>query len=270
MKHKRLLYIIATTLLLSSCSTTKLIVVESVEQSIDKTETKQLKESITIKTFDNCNKCSNPLELKAYFNSINYMKEAKNGSLILNTINPGLFKTQDVKLKKDMFFKSIYPIAYQANKEIKIERQDLILEKNIDQLMTKYKVDNIADLKIRLNVLPIPMIMAQAAIESAYGTSRFAEEGNALFGQWTTDPSGMTPREKPDSKWKVARFETPLDSARAYAINVNTHRTYIKLRGLRSKGLDPINGLDKYSQKGTEYIDIINSVIKSNNLNKYK
>ncbi|MCT4574864.1 MAG: glucosaminidase, partial [Alphaproteobacteria bacterium] len=84
------------------------------------------------------------------------------------------------------------------------------------------------------------------------------------------DKNGMTPKEKPNSVWKVARFDTPLDSARAYAFNLNTNRSYDKFRKLRAQGKDPIYGLAKYSQKGEEYINIVSSVIKVNNLNKYK
>lgn len=226
-------------------------------------------EETTTPSFKNCDNCSNPQELRTYFNSINYDKLPKTDKLILQKINKGLFKTNDVNLKKDVFFKSIYPLAYQVNKEIEKEKKDLEKGKNLEALKKKYKSNDIADLKVRINTIPIPMIMAQAAIESAYGTSRFAEEGNALFGQWTTDPNGMTPREKPNSKWKVARYNTPLDSTRGYALNVNTNGTYRKLRKLRAEGKDPIDGLDKYSQKGAEYINIVNSVIKNNNLDKY-
>ncbi|MCV6599554.1 MAG: glucosaminidase domain-containing protein [Alphaproteobacteria bacterium] len=209
-------------------------------------------------------------DLQKLFNSSDYDIDAKTSNLIISNISKDLFKTKDVKLKKDMFFKTIYPIAYQINKEIEQERYDLDHNKNLVQLMMKYKVKNIEDLRLRLNTIPIPMLLAQAAIESAYGTSRFAEEGNALFGQWTRDKNGMTPKEKPNSIWKVARFDTPLDSARAYAFNMNTNRSYAKFRELRNQGKDPIFGLAKYSQKGEEYINIVNSVIKVNNLNKYK
>ena len=271
MLNKSLLCLIATTLLLSACSTTKEIVVEPVDKpklKIEKSE--EILEEVKIQTFNNCNECSTPLELMEFFDSIDYETASKDGTLILSQITKNLFVTKDIQLKKEAFFKSIYPLAYQVNKEIKAERLDLDQGKHITKLMKKYKVNSVADLKIRLNTIPIPIIMAQAAIESAYGTSRFAKEGNALFGQWTRDPNGITPREKPDSKWKVAKFNTPLDSTRAYALNINSNKSYFKLRIMRSKGKDPVYGLDKYSQKGKEYIGLVQSVIRINNLEQYK
>jgi Bax protein len=265
-------------ILLSACSTTvqtskvqrSQIVEPSITLETVETKPKIEKEEKYNNIFIQCKQCDNPSRLQHYFNSIDYNLASKTSALLIKDITKGLFKTQDTKLKKEVFFKSIYPLAYRINKEINAEKVYMNNGKNIDKLFKKYKVDNMADLKIRLDNIPVSMIMAQAAIESAYGTSRFAEEGNALFGQWTTNPNGMTPREKPNSKWKVARFKTPLDSTRAYALNVNTNRTYINFRKLRSEGKDPIYGLDKYSQKGSEYIDIIKSVIKSNHLEKFE
>ncbi|MCT4575585.1 MAG: glucosaminidase domain-containing protein [Alphaproteobacteria bacterium] len=258
---------------------TKPIDNENKIDSIAKKDIKPVKKSEeTIKSEIEVKKASFPngievksiKDLQKLFNSSDYDIDAKTSNLIISNISKDLFKTKDIKLKKDIFFKTIYPIAYQINKEIEQERYNLDHNKNLVQLMMKYKVKNIEDLRLRLNTIPIPMLLAQAAIESAYGTSRFAEEGNALFGQWTRDKNGMTPKGKPNSLWKVARFDTPLDSARAYAFNMNTNRSYAKFRELRNQGKDPIFGLAKYSQKGEEYINIVNSVIKVNNLNKYK
>jgi Bax protein len=258
---------------------TKPIDNENKIDSIAKKDIKPVKKSEeTIKSEIEVKKASFPngievksiKDLQKLFNSSDYDIDAKTSNLIISNISKDLFKTKDIKLKKDIFFKTIYPIAYQINKEIEQERYNLDHNKNLVQLMMKYKVKNIEDLRLRLNTIPIPMLLAQAAIESASGTSRFAEEGNALFGQWTRDKNGMTPKGKPNSLWKVARFDTPLDSARAYAFNMNTNRSYAKFRELRNQGKDPIFGLAKYSQKGEEYINIVNSVIKVNNLNKYK
>lgn len=235
-------------------------------------KTLQIKEKPTpnkISVLKGCSNCYNVNNMKHYFDSINYARLSKTKNLIINKISKNLFQSEDINLKKEVFFKSIYPLVYQVNKEIKAEQKDIAKYKNLVPIMQKYGVKNIADLKARVNTIPASIFLAQAAIESAYGTSRFAEEGNALFGQWTTDPNGITPREKTNSIWKVARFDTPLDSARAYALNINTHNSYKGFRELRSRGLNPVNGLYKYSQKGTDYIDLVNSVIKSNNLNKY-
>jgi len=214
----------------------------------------------------NCQNCNSPQELRAHFEPIDYEKMYKHEELVIRDIHENLFKTHDVKLKKDVFFKAMLPIAHRINEEISEERVNLLKGKNLAYLKKKYKTNDVEELKRRVNIIPNKMILAQAAIESAYGTSRFAIEGNALFGQWTTHSSGMQPKEKPNSKWKVARFETPLDSARSYALNINTHPSYKKLRELRAKGLNPIDGLADYSQKGDGYMKIMNSIIKSNKL----
>ena len=259
---KTLKFMLAGLILMSACSSNDNYLEQNAEMA---TNTVKPRSALPL-----CTNCSNPKELKTYFDSINYIKMSKSDKLIIRDINEGLFQADDRDLKKEVFFKSTYPLAYQVNKEIKLEKRDLAKNRNIAQLMKKYKVDNVADLKVRLGTIPVSIIMAQAAIESAYGTSRFAEEGNALFGQWTTNPNGMTPREKPDSKWKVARFATPLDSARSYALNINTNSTYREFRKLRSEGKDPIDGLGKYSQKGDEYMKILSSIIDNNNLINYK
>lgn len=266
-------YLLISSLVLVSACSTSIPKPEPIETSpvvvqLPVIEEKPKEKAVSV--FQLCDNCSNPEELKAYFDSINYDKVAKSNFLILKNINKGLFSSKNTKVRKDVFFKSIYPLAYKVNKEIEAERKDLLNGKNLDKLKKKYRSDDVADLKARINTIPTTIILAQAAIESAYGTSRFAEEGNALFGQWTTDPKGMTPREKPDSKWKVARFNTPLDSTRAYALNINTHHTYKEFRRLRSAGKDPMDGLGKYSQKGDEYMKILNSIIKNNDLNIYK
>lgn len=273
--NKKHILSILTLVFLSACSNNKQADISLTEtakkdnSSIFKTEV----QNDAIKTpsvFANCADCYNANNLKQYFNSINYNQKSQTEDLIIKQVIKDLFSSKDTRLKKEVFFQSMYPIAHQVNQEIEVEKRDIANGKNIDILMKKYKVDNLTDLKIRVDTIPAPILLAQAAIESAYGTSRFAYEGNALFGQWTTNKNGMSPKERPDSKWKVAKFDTPLDSARSYALNMNTNRTYIKFRKLRSQGLDPVYGLEKYSQKGMEYVNIVNSVIKSNNLEQYR
>jgi len=266
--NKKSILLLIITIVLSSCSLTKRTTTFKEEPIVIK-ETKNIIVNKAKEKDSSINSCKTAKDLQTYFKSIDYEKKIGSEDLILKDIPVGMFDIYDAQEKKKLFFKVMYPIALKVNEEIAKEREDLLNGKNLESLMKKYKTTDLEQLKLRVDVIPIPMFLAQAAIESAYGASRFAEEGNALFGQWTTSKTGMSPSEKPDSKWKVARFKTLLDSARAYALNINTNRTYSYLRYLRSRGQDAAYGLSRYSQKGKEYIDIIHSVIRKNNLNKY-
>lgn len=128
-----------------------------------------------------------------------------------------------------------------------------------------------------LDVVPTGLAVAQAAYESGYGTSRFAIEGNALFGQWTFDDSGMTPnRARAElGRYGVASFDWPFDSVRSYIINLSRHPAYDKFRQLRAeareKGLEPdsmtlAEGLLNYSERGQTYVDTLKDIIRTNHL----
>lgn len=125
----------------------------------------------------------------------------------------------------------------------------------------------------RVDVVPTSLALAQGAVESAWGTSRFADEGNALFGQWTFGEDGITPSEQRASKgkYKVKSFPRPGLSVAAYIHNLNTHPTYEALRKLRAqqraRGLVPSGdalaaGLTKYSERGQAYVDELRSIIR--------
>ena len=123
------------------------------------------------------------------------------------------------------------------------------------------------------------MAIAQAAKETGWGTSRFAQEGNALFGQWTWSGDGIKPSEADDeSTHKVMKFNVLQASVKAYQRNLNTHTSYKEFRGaraeLRDKGkkLDSIiltEYLDKYAETGKEYVKILQQIIKQNNLRDF-
>ena len=82
-------------------------------------------------------------------------------------------------------------------------------------------------LKIRIDEVPVSLAIAQAAKETGWGTSRFAQEGNALFGQWTWSGEGLKPKDADSSKGhKVMKFNVLQASVRAYQRNLNTHSTY--------------------------------------------
>jgi uncharacterized FlgJ-related protein len=134
-----------------------------------------------------------------------------------------------------------------------------------------------AELMVRVDAVPPSLALGQAAYESGYGTSRFAREGNALFGQWTYGGKGMQPRQKRASKgdYGVAAYDWPLESVRGYMQNLNTHRAYQKLRDGRAAarsqgrvptGIELADTLTSYSEKGGEYVKTLKGIMRANEL----
>ena len=139
---------------------------------------------------------------------------------------------------------------------------------------------DLSTLKVRMDIVPVSLAIAQAAKETGWGTSRFAIEGNALFGQWTWSGEGIKPAEidSKDAKHKVMKFKVLKASVRAYQRNLNTHGSYKKFRSERANMRD--NGeeldsllladyLDKYAATGKEYTKILKQIIKQNNLKDF-
>ena len=145
----------------------------------------------------------------------------------------------------------------------------------------EYKIDDsdTAELKTRMDIVPVSLALAQAAIESGWGTSRFALEGNALFGQWTWGKKGIEPKQKDEDKnFKILNFQILRASVRAYKNNLNTNRSYEEFRNQRAilrqndekvRGLKLTKYLDKYAQDGKKYIAILEEAIKHNSLEDF-
>ena len=138
-------------------------------------------------------------------------------------------------------------------------------------------IDVIDQLLYRLDVIPAGLVLGQAAYESGYGTSRFAVEGNALFGQWTYGGQGLKPEQQREhlGDHRIASFDWPFDSVRGYYINLSSHPAYedfrklraeLKSKGQRLESLALADGLIRYSERGQEYVDTLKSIIRVNNL----
>jgi Bax protein len=136
---------------------------------------------------------------------------------------------------------------------------------------TDFTADEMMKLKRRVDIIPPSLALVQAAIESGWGSSRFAREGNALFGQWTTG-EGLKAQ---GSDARLAAFATPTKSVAAYCLNLNTHRSYTQFRHaraeMRQKGttIDGVNlagYLDRYSEKGEAYTRLIKDMIQRDGL----
>ena len=200
---------------------------------------------------------------------------------------------QSVKLKKETFIKIVLPLIVAENEKIIDDREKLKslqekkfttdLEKQwLRQKLLEYKVKkgDLKELALRMDMIPVSIALAQAAKESGWGTSRFALEGNAIFGQWTWDGQGIAPLKRDgDKNHKILKFPILRASVKAYKNNLNTHKSYSKFREkrkqLRSKnkyitGLELTDTLKNYAQTGSEYTKILNQIIKQNRLSDFE
>ena len=203
-----------------------------------------------------------------------------------------IIKIENTKKRKTLFIQIILPLIIKENNNIRLDRNKLfsILNKNkntrvekvwLKLRFKKYGVVNndLSTLKIRMDEVPISMAIAQAAKETGWGTSRFAQEGNALFGQWTWSGEGIKPSEADDdSTHKVMKFKVLQASVKAYQRNLNTHSSYKEFRSARAEmrddgvKLDAIilsKYLDKYAETGKEYVKILQQIIRQNNLTDF-
>ena len=203
-----------------------------------------------------------------------------------------LKEIQNVKKRKELFIQIVLPLILEENKKILLDRKKLfaILNKNNNSksdnewLSKKYKqygVSNkdIPTLKRRMDIIPPSLAIAQAAKETGWGTSRFALEGNALFGQWTYTDKGIKPAAADaGTTHKVMMFNVLKSSVRAYARNLNTHKSYKKMRYARAiqrdnlgklNSIELVDYLDKYAETGKEYTVILKKIIEQNNLTDF-
>ena len=203
-----------------------------------------------------------------------------------------LKKLKSTQKKKDTFIKIVMPLILDENDKILEDRNKLfkILGKPsntrgekvwLKRRFKDYKVDgeDIAELKLRMDAIPTSLAIAQAAKESGWGTSRFALDGNAMFGQWTWSEEGIEPSEKTKNQGhKILKFPMLQSSVKAYMKNLNTHRGYSELRNERAElrrknqnisGLDLVDYLYNYAQTGSEYVKILKKIIQQNNLTDF-
>ena len=204
----------------------------------------------------------------------------------------------DVTLKKRLFFRAIGPLALRNNELVLKDRQKLqaLLEQQgsmsaadhewIENLAQTYglepaayadKTELGAALITRVDIIPPSLVLAQAAEESGWGTSRFAFTGNALFGQWTWGGEGIRPEQQRGGRgdYKIAAFDAPLQSVQAHAKNLNTHNAYKQFRAERAKlranderisGNQLVDALSSYSERGLDYVKSLRSIISYNKL----
>lgn len=241
-------------------------------------------------------------DLMALFDSLDYNTQSwiegnrEVPRLTFERVSDSWHKTSNeipVQQKKMVFFRLMAPLILVANENILLER--LLVETaplsdtKLLAIATKYKLLTDKNTRLdesqrqallaRVDIMPPSLVLAQAAEESGWATSRFTLEGNAFFGQWDFSGNGMVPKQqrKELGNYGLARFDSPLASVEAYMLNLNTHNAYQKLRQLRAQlrqDNQAITGpllagtLDKYSERGQAYIDGIREMIRYNQLDQ--
>lgn len=239
--------------------------------------------------------------LQVFFQALNYdWMQLENGvpPLILENI-PVDIKDSRTKTKKRTFFMGLLPMVLLANQEITKEREEILQilhrhekresngndRERLEKLSKRYGlrgrplIDHRARTRLleRVDTIPASLVLAQAANESAWGTSRFARMGNNIFGEWTFKPgTGIVPAGRPPGEtYEVRKFSSLYESIRSYMNNLNRNGAYRLLRAARAtlrKSQQPVTGIAlakgllKYSQRGEEYIKEIQAMIRHNRL----
>tara|TARA_Y100000813_G_scaffold172742_1_gene136570 strand:- start:722 stop:1906 length:1185 start_codon:yes stop_codon:yes gene_type:complete len=257
---------------------------DSTEFSVNKNQDENyigIDTQITLNLFEN---------LKYDLKSIRLGQSVK--PIYLTKLPKDLKKIKSTNKRKETFIKIVMPLILIENEKIIEDRNKLfkILGKQSNSMGEKVwlkrrfkdydiKGEDISELKLRLDIIPTSIAIAQAAKESGWGTSRFALEGNAMYGQWTWGGDGIEPSQKDKKKeHKILKFPKLQSSVSAYMKNLNTHRGYSEFRKERSKireknktveGIDLVKYLYNYAQTGSEYVKILKKIIEQNDLTDF-
>ncbi|WP_051321600.1 glucosaminidase domain-containing protein [Chrysiogenes arsenatis] len=196
--------------------------------------------------------------------------------LTMESLPPNL-ELLPVPQKKEAFIKLLLPPILRANEQYALLREQIQHGIFDDSLYEEFKLnpdDGVEKLLRRVDTIPVSLVLAQAAIESAWGTSRFAMEGNNIFGHWTyLVGQGMVPAGREGGKSHELRiFESLEDSVQAYFYNLNTNRAYKEFREAREVTRNPLElaqHLRRYSELGEEYVEMVQRIIDYNNFQGY-
>lgn len=218
---------------------------------------------------------------------------------ILADLPEDLARIEEPGERKRLFFLSLLPMVLLINEEIAQERAELqaLFDKfdrrepladterqRVAQIAARYRIerDPLASLWVRerllerIDVIPPSVVLAQAATESGYGTSRFAQLGNNLFGELTfARGTGLSPRQRPDAPFEARRFGSLQESLQSYVRNLNTNGAYrdfwrrrarMRAAGLTLRGTELAGALTAYSERGEDYVRDLRVIINSNRL----
>ncbi len=239
----------------------------------------------------------NASTIKQLFEDTNYtLKDVREKKLVkpvaLTLLPQEIKMIESTKKRKEFFIQIVLPLILKENNNIRLDRKRLftIINKSnntkleIKWLEKKFKQyginsNDLSILKIRMDEIPVSLALAQAAKETGWGTSRFAQEGNALFGQWTWSGEGLKPKDSDKNEGhKVMKFNVLQASVRAYQRNLNTHSSYKDFRKARAELRDEDKELDSlvlaeylknYAETGDKYVEVLQKIIEQNNLKDF-
>lgn len=234
------------------------------------------------------------------YDSLGYGLDAVRGDsagvprVYLSSVPGDIKSVTNVDKRKSLFLRTMLPLILKVNEEIAADRarlQGMIAaaadgraptaadRRWLDAKSRDYGLDSpdLRKLLARMDVIPPSLALAQAAEESGWGTSRFARQGNALFGQWTTEgDTGIIPLNREEGKTHAIKaFPDLLTAVRAYAMNLNSHRAYSEFRNRRAAlraagkpldGVDLARTLNRYSERGEDYVDTLHVIMRANDL----
>ena len=239
----------------------------------------------------------NASTIKQLFKDTKYnLKDVRKSKLVkpvnLELLPNEMKMIESTKERKNLFIQIILPLILEENNQIKFDRKKLFAilnrsnnsnseKKWLNMKFKQYGVKNkdLLTLKIRMDEIPVSLAIAQGAKETGWGTSRFALEGNALFGQWTFSDNGIKPLGADSNQsHKVMKFQVLQASVRAYFRNLNTHSSYRDFRKVRAAARDNnekldslslADYLDEYAATGVKYTEILKKIIKQNSLKDF-
>ncbi|MEO1958379.1 MAG: glucosaminidase domain-containing protein [Nautiliaceae bacterium] len=207
------------------------------------------------------------------------------------------YKIKNVDKQKKAFVSIMLPLIKKENQSILKLRKKIIsifndpyflIEPNkvifLAKIASIYHIKELTNKKEflkRVDIVPPSLALAQAAVESAWGKSRFAREANNLFGHWEYSNKGLKPKSRYKNikiAYSIKIFPSIEASLRAYMLNLNRNRAYKEFRDLRKKireqnktltGTKAAETLKRYSQKKELYVKLLQFIITSNNWEKY-
>ena len=251
------------------------------------------------KSVDYISQADEMLEIfkKYEFSVDSFLNDESANLIIFSSLPEDFMEIEPVNERKKLFINTLLPIIYSENLKILEDRKKILDWWNESQgenfsrdfwpswlfeLSEKYETSdsNLGNLLMKVDVIPISMALAQAAIESGWGTSRYLREGNAIYGQYTFEKDrGIRPeRRESDKKFFIKKFSNLSESTRSYFKNINTHRAYVDFREERKKlrmngeklsGVKLVKFLTSYSERRDEYVRDVENIIQSNNFMKF-
>ena len=251
------------------------------------------------KSVDYISQADEMLEIfkKYEFSVDSFLNDESANLIIFSSLPDDFMEIKSVNERKKLFINTLLPIIYSENLKILEDRKKILDWWNESQgenfsrdfwpswlfeLSEKYETSdsNLGNLLMKVDVIPISMALAQAAIESGWGTSRYLREGNAIYGQYTFEKDkGIRPeRRESNEKFFIKRFSNLSESTRSYFKNINTHRAYddfreerkkLRMNGVKLSGVKLVKFLTSYSERRDEYVKDVENIIQSNNFMKF-